>query len=340
MKKIVALLLACTLALSLAACAAPVAAETPTEAPAQATATPVAEATPAPAPAENKIVIAVVPKSLNNPVFLEAKAGAEEAAKELGIEIIYTASPDADASQQVSIIEGLIEKQVDGMLIACNQQEALQPVIDRAADAGIVVATFDSDSPESKRSFYIGSNNYEFGKVSAEYMNKIIPDGGKVAILTGNIGVANLEERIKGFKENANSNIEIMPIQTCEDDIQKSVEIVNQFTAANPDLKAWWFDGGWPFIAEPSALTELDKFCKNGGKVVTVDSLYPMLQFLDLGMAEVLIGQNMYACGLDGVRNIAKIIKGGKTDSEMIWTDMEIVTKENVAEIKARKTPW
>ena len=282
-----------------------------------------------------------LPISLNNPVFLESRTGAEAAAKELGnVDILFTGSPDPDSSAQVSIVEGLIEKKVDGILIACNLAEALQPVIDKAVAAGIVVATYDSDSPTSKRSFYIGSNNYDFGKVSAEKMNAILTDGGKVGVLTGIAGIANLEERIKGFKENINKNIELLPIQTGEDDIQKSVEVVNQFTAANPDMKAWWFDGGWPFIASPSALTELDKFVKKGGKVVSVDSLYPMLQFLELGMAEVLIGQNMYACGLEGVKNIDSIIKGGKPASDMIWTDMEVVTKDNVATVKAGKKPW
>jgi ribose transport system substrate-binding protein len=332
MKKIVVCVLSLLILFNMLACALP------------SEATPAAEVAAAPeqtnVPESDKIVIAVVPKSLNNPVFLEAKAGAEEAAKELGIEILYTASPDSDSAQQVSIVEGLIELQVDGILIACNLAEALQPVIHRAVESGIVVATFDSDAPESKRSFYIGSNNYDFGKVSAEYVNEILPEGGKVGVLTGIIGIANLEERIKGFKEHINANIELLPIQTGEDDIQKSVEVVNQFTAANPEMDAWWFDGGWPFIADPSALTELDKFCKNGGKVVSVDSLYPMLQYLDLGMAEVLIGQNMYACGLDGVRNIVKIINGGTIESEMIWTDMEIVTRDNVAEIRSMKTPW
>jgi ribose transport system substrate-binding protein len=291
--------------------------------------------------AAKKLVIAVVPKSLNNPVFLESRSGAEDAAKELGnVEILYTGSPDADSSAQVSIMEGLIEKKVDGILIACNLAEALQPVIDKAVAVGIVVATYDSDSPSSKRSFYIGSNNYDFGKVSADYMNKILPSGGKVAVLTGIVGIANLEERIKGFKEHINKNIVLLPIQTGEDDIQKSVEVVNQFTAAHPEMNAWWFDGGWPFIANPSALTELDKFVKRGGKVVSVDSLYPMLQYIELGIAEVLIGQNMYACGLGGVKEIVGIINGGKASAPMIWTDMEIVTKDNVAKIKAGKKPW
>ncbi|GAB1482481.1 sugar-binding protein [Treponema sp.] len=293
------------------------------------------------AAAVKKIVIAVVPKSLNNPVFMESRTGAEDAAKELGnVEILYTGSPDPDSSAQVSIVEGLIAKKVNGILIACNLAEALQPVLDKAVSEGIVVATYDSDSQGSKRAFYIGSNNYDFGKVSAGYMNKILPNGGKVAILTGIVGIANLEERIKGFKEHINSNILLMPIQTGEDDIQKSVEVVNQFTAAHPEMNAWWFDGGWPFIANPSALTELDKFVKRGGKVVSVDSLYPMLSYIENGMAEVLIGQNMYGCGYGGVKNIANIINGGKAPAEMIWTDMEIVTKENVAKIKSGKKPW
>ena len=83
------------------------------------------------------------------------------------------------------------------MLISCNDADALKDVIDRAVDAGIVVATFDSDSPESKRNFYIGTNNYTLGEVSAQKMMEYLPDGGKIAILTGVTVMPNLETRIE-----------------------------------------------------------------------------------------------------------------------------------------------
>ena len=236
MKKLLALLLAALMVLSLAACsmeggssepakteettAAPETTETETEQPAEETAAPEVKA-------DADITIAVVPKSLDNAIFLDSQAAAEAKAKELGINLQWVGPTTSDAGQQVTVIEGLIEKQVDGILISCNDADALKDVIDRAVDAGIVVGCFDSDSPESKRAFYCGTDNYAVGKLAAEEMMKILPDGGKVAILTGVLGAPNLEERIRGFKETVEgSNIEVMPVQTGNDDVQTSVDVV------------------------------------------------------------------------------------------------------------------
>ena len=211
----------------------------------------------------DEIEIAVVPKSLDNAIFLDAKAAAEAKGAELGAKIYWEGPTTSDAAQQVNVIESLIERQVDGILISCNDADALKDVIDRAVDAGIVVGCFDSDSPESKRAFYCGTDNYAIGKLSAELMMEYLPEGGKVAILTGVLGAPNLEMRITGFKETlaaANSPIEVMPVQTGEDDVQKSVEVVSQYTAANPDLAGWFFDGGWPYFADPDALPEVKAF--------------------------------------------------------------------------------
>lgn len=98
--------------------------------------------------ADADITIAVVPKSLDNAIFLDSQAAAEAKAKELGINLQWVGPTTSDAGQQVTVIEGLIEKQVDGILISCNDADALKDVIDRAVDAGIVVGCFDSDSPE------------------------------------------------------------------------------------------------------------------------------------------------------------------------------------------------
>lgn len=293
------------------------------------------------APSASDITIAIIPKALDNAIFLDTKTAGEEKGKELGISVEWTGSVSSIASEQVAIIEGLIEKGVDGMLISCNDADALKDVIDRAVDAGIAVATFDSDSPDSKRALYIGSDNYGIGKKCAEYVNELIPDGGKIAVLTGVLGAPNLETRIVGLKENVNSNIEILPIQSGDDDVQKSVEVVNQFTGANPDLEGWVFVGGWPFFADPDSLTELSKFMGEGKVCISVDTFYPMLQFIDMDMAQVLIGQDYSKMGSEGVQYLYDMIKNNeKPFEEVIDTGFEIVDKTNIEEVLKTKTPW
>ena len=296
---------------------------------------------------KDTIEIAVVPKALDNAIFLDAKMAAEAKAKELGIKLYWEGPTTSDAAAQVNIIESLIERQVDGILISCNDAEALKDVINRAVDAGIVVACFDSDSPDSKRAFYCGTNNYTIGKISAELMMEYLPDGGKIAILTGILGAPNLEVRLDGFLDTlaaASTMIEVLPIQTGEDDVQKSVEVVAQYTAANPDLAGWFFAGGWPYFADPDALPEIKAFMENGGHIVSIDSSYPMMKFVGLDMVDVLVGQNYSTMGSVGVETLYKLIKGEEVDlgdeNNYIDTGYEIVDKSNYQEIWATKTPW
>ena len=293
------------------------------------------------------IEIAIVPKALDNAIFLDTKAAAEEMGKKLGIKIYWEGPTTSDAAMQVNIIESLIERQVDGILISCNDAEALKDVINRAVEAGITVGCFDSDSPESKRSFYCGTDNYAIGKLSAEFMMDYLPEGGKVAILTGVLGAPNLETRIDGFKDTLeanNSKIELLPIQTGEDDVQKSVEVIAQYTAANPDLAGWFFTGGWPYFADPDALPEIENFMKNGGHVVSIDTCYPMMQFVGMGMVDVLVGQDYYAMGSIGVETLYKLITGQAVDlgdeNNFIDTGYEVVNIKNYEEVWANKTPW
>ena len=130
-----------------------------------------------------------------------------------------TITPASFEMQQsfLSIINGAQKE----LVIVMAYFSPIRSII-RAIDAGIAVACFDSDSPESNRAFYCGTNNYAIGKLSAEFMMDYLPEGGKVAILTGVWGTPNLEARIDGFEETlttAGSMIEILPVQTGEDDV-------------------------------------------------------------------------------------------------------------------------
>ena len=338
MKKVLVLVIALLMVLTMAVACAPKA-DAPADAPADKPADAPAADAPA-APEKKDITIAVIPKALDNAVYLDAKLGAENAAKEFGINVEWTASASSNAAEQVTVIEGLISKGVDGMLIACNDADALKDVINKAVANGIVVATFGSDSPDSDRAFTIGTDNYQLGKVSGEKMIELLPEGGKVAVLTGVPGAPDLEPRIQAFKDvTEGTGIEIASIQSGMDDTQKSVDVVNQYTVGNPDIDAWWFDGGWPFFADPEALPDLKAWREQGGIIVSVDTFYPMLQYFELGMADFMIGQDFYAMGHDGVAKILDVINGKQVD-EVNDTGVELCDMSNYEEVRAGKTPW
>lgn len=287
-----------------------------------------------------KVTIAMVPKALDNPVFTTSREAAKAKAEELGVELIWTASQKADAAEQVTVIESLIQKKVDAIGISVNDPTALKDVINKAVEAGIVVSTWDSDSPDSNRMFYLGTDNYAGGVKCGEIMKELLPDGGKVAILTGVIGAFNLEERIRGFKEaTADTKIEVVDILAGEDDINKSVEVVNTYTLANKGkFDAWFFDGGWPLFVPIDTLEPVKNF---PGKVISFDTFPPMLLFVKEGVVDVLVGQDFAKMGAGSVEMLYKVVTEDAKYDEFNDSGQEIVDASNIDEtIAVKGTTW
>jgi ribose transport system substrate-binding protein len=96
--------------------------------------------------------------------------GMMDAAEFLGVEAVYTGTPEYDITAEVRVLEETIAQQPDGILLTVINPEALQPTIDSAIDSGLPVVTFDADSPLSKRYSFLGTGNYAAGVMAARYI--------------------------------------------------------------------------------------------------------------------------------------------------------------------------
>lgn len=281
--------------------------------------------------AGKEIVIAVVPQSLANPVFLPAKAAAEQTGKELGIRVEWVASTKAEASEQVGVIEGLIERKVSGIAISCNTPDALEGVLKRAISEGIQVSTYDADSPASGRAFYTGTANYQAGVICAQQMIELYKDSGlkeiRVAQLEGIPGAFDIEARKKGFADTiAGTNIRVVYSGACDDDVDKSIEIIEAYTRANGNnFEAWYMSGGWPYIVNPDATPEVNawKARSPNHKVVTLDVFPTSMEFFDRGLIDVAVGQNFAAMGDQSVRGLYALITGKETLQSLFGSKIE-----------------
>ena len=116
------------------------------------------------------IKIAVIGKTKNDSFYEQSFRGCEHFAKEYPtLECIYDGADDyQDVRTQVLIVEELVNKGVDGLLISTTDSAYLvNGALKQAKQAGIPVITFDSDLlPEhhAYRLAYVGTNNYDFGK--------------------------------------------------------------------------------------------------------------------------------------------------------------------------------
>jgi ribose transport system substrate-binding protein len=279
--------------------------------------------------AESEIVIAVVPLSLGNPVFLPAKAAAERTGRELGIKVEWIASVRPEAAEQVGVIEGLIERKVSGIAISSITPEALEGVLKRAIAEGIHVSTYDADCPDSGRAFHVGTANYQAGVISAQQMIELYKDSGlqkvRIAQLEGIPGAFDIEARKRGFADTIKgTNLEVVYSGPCDDDVDKAIEIIELYTQANGNnIDAWFMAGGWPYLVNPDATPEVNawKARSPNHKVVTLDILPDTMEFFDRGLIDVAIGQNYEGMGELSVRNLYRLIKGESVEGAVQTDD-------------------
>jgi ribose transport system substrate-binding protein len=278
--------------------------------------------------AGRRLRFAVIPKSLDLPVFNYARTGAERAAKELGnVEIIWNAPASADQLKQKEILESFITQRVDGIAISCLNGDFLTDTINRAVDAGIPVVTWDSDAPKSKRIAFYGVDDFKSGEIMAEQANKLLNGKGTIAILTS-LGATNLQRRLDGVREGlkAAPGISIVEVYDIKEDPVRVPEIISTASRRYPDLSAWLSVGGWPVFTR-NATAGIDP-AKT--KFISFDTIDPALDLLREGRVQVLLGQKYFGWGAEPVKILHGIKQGKMPPAPIIDSGVDVVTRDNV----------
>lgn len=283
---------------------------------------------------------AVVPKAMNNPFFDVARDGCMKRAKELGnVECIYKGPIEHEPATQAQIIQDFITQKVDGLAISVADVAAMTKSIDAAAAAGIPVITFDADAPGSKRLAYIGTNNKDFGVALGKQLLQLRPEGGKYAMVSGGPGAKNLAERVDGVREALKGSkwVEVQGSPTfCNDDSTLAIQQMTDLRTATPDLAAIVPVGGWPMFAPEGFKAFVNKNKKDidSGKLtlVVADTLKMQLELLRDGYSNALTGQRPFEMGEKSMDTLLAIKKGQKVP-EVIYTGLDLVTKDNVAQM-------
>lgn len=154
---------------------------------------------------DGKITVVVMPKLVGIPYFTQTGEGAVKAGRDLGIDVIYNGPTTADAAEQIKMLEDYITVGVDAICIAPNDPAAMDPVLTKIRNAGILI--LDWDTP-ANASLVDASIRQISDKEYAEHMvDKMVEymgtDSGEWAILTGGLSAENLNTWIRFGKEHA-----------------------------------------------------------------------------------------------------------------------------------------
>ena len=278
------------------------------------------------------ITVAVVPK-VAVPFFDDCNKGAGEEAKTLGVNYQWVVPQNTQGSTQVKIIEDLMARHVDGIAISVNEPKSVEHVIKRAVDGGIKVLTFDSDSAKSARSMYIGTVNEAAGTAMAEVMAKQLGGEGEVAIVTGQLGATNLNERIAGIKKELakTPGIKIVATEGTEDDLARAVSVDEALFRAHPNLKGIFgvSQVGGPSVAKVMNTKEFGSK-KGTVKVIAFDDLPDTVRGVKDGFIQAIMVQRPVTMGKLAVEHLVDQIQGKETKPENVDTGVTVVTADNL----------
>jgi ribose transport system substrate-binding protein len=274
-----------------------------------------------------KLRFALIPKSLDIPVFNYANAGAQRTGKELGIEVIYRGPERADELKQKEVLESFITQKVDGIAISVLNAEFLKSTIDKAIDSGIPVVTWDSDAPTSKRMAFYGVDDFRAGQIMGDEAGKLLNGKGTVAFLTS-LGANNLQRRLEGVQDSLKKfpGIKVVDTFDIKEDSVRCTELIATGTNRYPDLGAWISVGGWPVFTQ-AALAPVNP-AKT--KFITFDTVEAAPALIRAGKVQVAIGQKYFGWGSESVKLLNDIIKGKMPSVKIIDSGVDVVTSANL----------
>src|SRR3954471_15667106 len=142
-----------------------------------------------------ELTVAFMPKSKGNSFFIGCRKGAEEAAKELGVKLLWDGPTEPEAAKQNEIIETWITRGVDSIAVACENKEGIATALRKARDKGIKVITYDSDTTPEAREFFCNQATPEaIGTTLMEEAAKTMGPEGEYAIITASLTASNMNE--------------------------------------------------------------------------------------------------------------------------------------------------
>jgi rhamnose transport system permease protein len=188
-----------------------------------------------------KAVVALMPKAKGDPYFVSCKAGADEAAKELGVELLWDGPTDLDPAKQNEVVEAWITRGVDAVAVSVENKVGISTVLRKAKEKGIKVITWDADAERDARDFFINQATPQgIGYTLTDEAARIMGGKGDFAIITASLSAANQNEWIKYIKERLAEkypDLKLVAIQPSEGDRDRAFTETQTVLKVYPGVK-------------------------------------------------------------------------------------------------------
>lgn len=188
-----------------------------------------------------KPVIAMMPKAKGDPYFVSCKQGADEAAKELGIELLWDGPTELDPAKQNEVVEAWITRGVDAIAVSVENKVGISTVLRKAREKGIKVLTWDADAEKDARDFFIDQATPQgIGETLTDEAARILNSKGEFAIITASLSAANQNEWIEYIKQRMAEkypDLKLDAIQPSEGDRDRAFAETQTVLKVYPNVK-------------------------------------------------------------------------------------------------------
>lgn len=273
----------------------------------------------------------LITKGKDSDFWSQVYAGARTACAEYNMELIYL-GPDNEEDYQTQnlLIDEAVNNDADAIVFSAIDYEKNAEKINWAANQGVIIINIDSEVDSKKIHCYIGTDNYEAGKLVGESITSVEGKITNVGIVNFMQATENGKSREKGVRDSVLSNPQINIVtsvhveSSIEETKNATINMIEQF----PQIDYIIALNELLSIGVGNAIKELGK--GDEVDVIAFDNNKISIEMLETGEVDALVVQAPYAMGYLGVENAYKAIGGEKAESDRIDTVCNVITKENM----------
>ena len=192
-------------------------------------------------PRAESVTVGMMPKSLGNSYFIACQKGAQEAAKELNVELLWNGPASSDAAKQNEIVDTWRTRGVDVIAAAVENKEGLSTALREAQKKGIRTVTWDADAATDARAFFVNQATPEgIGRTLMDTAAKHMENKGEFAIITGSLTAANLNEwrkHVEARLAEKYPDIKLLETVPCDDKQDEAFQQAKLLLNKHPNLK-------------------------------------------------------------------------------------------------------
>jgi ribose transport system substrate-binding protein len=275
--------------------------------------------------------VAVIPKGTAHVFWQSVHAGAVAAGREFHAEILWDGPPnETDYSRQLEIVDSMLNRHVEGMVLAAADRTTLNGSLDRAAREKIPVIVFDSGVDSTNYVSFVATDNFAAGKLAARKLAALLNGRGTIAMIQNAPGSASTMDRERGFKEAMAQEfpgVEIVAEQYSMSNRAKAMSAAENILTAHPQLDGLFAS------SEPSSVGASQAIKSRGliGKLrfVAFDSSEGLVEDLNGGVIDALVAQDPFKMGYEAVRAATDKLNG-KTPDKKIDLSAAVITKADL----------